>query len=112
MWVTWVLDQHGITPPPISIRASQWAVWGQKLSQGTPGAILVFTRSGGGHVGFYVSEDATTYHVLGGNQSDSVSITKIAKDRCSAIRWPAGVAAPTAGPVVKQFDGKLSTNEA
>ena len=103
--------ENGLNPPSIAVRASAWGDWGTKLTRGTPGAILVFTRSGGGHVGFYVSEDAATYHVLGGNQSDSVSITKIAKDRCTAIRWPAGVPAPTAGPVVKQFNGRLSTNE-
>lgn len=112
LFTAYCMVENGINPPSIAVRASAWGEWGQKLSRGTPGAVLVFTRSGGGHVGFYVSEDETTYHVLGGNQSDSVNITKIAKNRCAAIRWPAGVAAPTAGPVVRKFDGKLSTNEA
>jgi len=45
------------------------------------GDILTFTRKGGGHVGLYVGEDETHYHVHGGNQSDSVSFTRIAKTR-------------------------------
>lgn len=106
------MKESGFTPPPIAVRASEWGKWGVKLSKGCPGAVLVFTRSGGGHVGFYVSEDSVHYHVLGGNQGDAVSVTKIAKNRCTAIRWPANYPAPTRGPVVRVFDGKVSTNEA
>ena len=112
LWTAWVFDQHGITPPPIAIRASQWGTWGTKLTRGTPGAVLVFTRAGGGHVGLYASEDEDNYHVVGGNQSDSVSVMKLAKNRCTAIRWPAGQPAPTSGPVFRRFDGRVSTNEA
>lgn len=59
------------------------------------GAVLVFWRGSPsnwqGHVGFYVGEDATHYHVLGGNQSDSVTVSRIAKGRLRSdgIRWPA-----------------------
>jgi hypothetical protein len=42
------------------------------------GDVLAFVRNGGGHVGLYVDEDASAYHVLGGNQSDRVSITRVA----------------------------------
>lgn len=58
------------------------------------GCILVFWRvspdSWKGHVGFYVSEDATHYHVLGANQSNAVTITRIAKERLrdDGSRWP------------------------
>ncbi|KQV66653.1 TIGR02594 family protein [Caulobacter sp. Root343] len=80
----------GLALPPIAVRASAWSSWGLRV---TPcvGAILVFTREGGGHVGFYVGEDETHFLVLGGNQGDQVSIVKIAKDRLSACRWPGGV---------------------
>jgi hypothetical protein len=61
--------------------------------------VLVFQRPGGGHLGFYVGEDERAYHVLGGNQGDCVSITRIAKDRCIAIRWPSGQ--PVNGKPVK-----------
>lgn len=112
LFATFCMAENGFVPPSISIRASEWAKWGVALSQPAPGAVLVFTREGGGHVGFYVSEDAETFHVLGGNQGDAVSITRIAKNRCSAIRWPANYGLPKGGPVVKKFDGKISTNEA
>lgn len=73
---------------------------------------MVFDRAGGGHVAFYVGEDATHYHVLGGNQSDSVNVMRIAKDRCIARRWPRGVAV-TGRPVWLDAKGApVSTNEA
>jgi uncharacterized protein (TIGR02594 family) len=52
------------------------------------GCIAVFVRDGGGHVGFLVGEDATHYHVLGGNQGDRVSVVRIDKRRCLGTRWP------------------------
>ncbi len=59
----------------------------------TLGAILVFWRGKRtgwlGHVGFYTGEDTSAYHVLGGNQGDKVSITRIAKERLLEARWPA-----------------------
>lgn len=78
----------GIQPVKIAVRAKAWATWGIGV---TPcvGAVLVFEREGGGHVGFYVAEDDTHFHVLGGNQSDKVSITRIEKARRVACRWPA-----------------------
>ncbi|MFZ2996674.1 MAG: TIGR02594 family protein, partial [Sphingobium sp.] len=76
------------------------------------GAILVFDREGGGHVAFYVGEDASHYHVLGGNQGDCVSIMRLAKSRCIARRWPRGW--PVLGAPVKLLaSGALvSRNEA
>jgi uncharacterized protein (TIGR02594 family) len=75
----------------IGVRAMSWATWGMpvKLDQLAPGAILVFKREGGGHVGFYAGEDRTHFHVLGGNQGDRVSIMRLEKARCVAARWPA-----------------------
>lgn len=93
--------------------ALNWAKYGKGLKYGVPGAVLVFKRPGGGHVGFYVSEDEATYHVLGGNQGDSVSIARVAKDRLVAIRWPGNAKIPAdLVPVKKKFDGKISTDEA
>ena len=51
--------------------------------------------------------------MLGGNQSDGVTITRIAKDRCIAVRRPVYKAAPaTAKPVELAATGALSLNEA
>lgn len=79
------------------------------------GATLVFKRPGAptsGHVGYYYAEDKTHYHVLGGNQSNSVSVTRIAKTRLLGSRFPL-----TGGPyrsikVVVAPNGSVSTNEA
>jgi uncharacterized protein (TIGR02594 family) len=89
-----VMAHVGIVPPPVAVRASEWGKWGRKLVAPRPGCILTFTREGGGHVGFYVGEDDTHLHVLGGNQGDAVSITRIARNRLSEMRWPNGVALP------------------
>lgn len=98
----------------IGVRAKSWADWGANLGAAVlaPGAILVFEREGGGHVGFYVGEDATHYHVLGGNQGDAVTIMRLAKGRCIARRWPRGW--PVIGkPVMLTTGGvPVSRNEA
>jgi uncharacterized protein (TIGR02594 family) len=95
-----------------SLGALNWASWGQPLTAGCPGAVLVFKRPGGGHVGFYVGEDATSYFVLGGNQADSVCIERISKDRCVALRWPTE-SNPIGGPLMMASNGiPVSTNEA
>jgi hypothetical protein len=53
------------------------------------GCVGVFERpGGGGHVGFLVGEDSIAYHVLGGNQGDSINVTRIDKGRLLAARWP------------------------
>lgn len=61
------------------------------------GSVLVFWRGSvsgtKGHVGFYYSEDADNFHVLGGNQSNKVSVTKITKSRLLGARLP-NVAGP------------------
>ena len=77
------------------------------------GDVLVFKREGGGHVGFYIGEDANHYCVLGGNQSDAMTITWIEKSRCVSVRRPAYTSQPAS---VKPFpltrSGAISRNEA
>lgn len=111
LFVAEVMFECGFQPPPIAIRAKSWATWGTPCEP-CEGAVLVFQRPGGGHVGLCVGMDATAYHVLGGNQGDSVSITRIAKDRCIAVRWPPGAGAPGPKLQVAAASGALSTNEA
>ena len=104
----------GVEPVKIAARAKSWATYGALLREDrlSPGAILVFEREGGGHVGFYVGEDASTYHVLGGNQGNAVTITPIVKRRLVASRWPRGY--PVNGrPIQLSANGKpVSENEA
>lgn len=110
-----VMSESGFTPPPIAVRASAWASWGRQLNGPRPGAVLVFTRTGGGHVGLYVGEREDAYRVLGGNQSNAVTETWIAKNRLApgGMRWPSGAPLPPVEPVFLRSDGApLSRNEA
>lgn len=93
----YVFAINGIKPVSAPLSAIAWAEFGVALKVGTPGAVLVKKRKGGGHVTLYESEDAKYYYGRGGNQSDSVNVSKILKSEVIAIRWPAGVALPTAG---------------
>jgi uncharacterized protein (TIGR02594 family) len=92
--------------------ALNWAKFGVLLTGAAIGEILVFKREGGGHVGFYVGEDATRFRVLGGNQSNSVSETWVAKNRLYARRWPSTYPLPSLGAVTVSAAGATSTNEA
>lgn len=74
--------------PANPLGALNYNKFGKQLAEPALGAIMTFTRPGGGHVAEYVGEDTTHYHVLGGNQNNSVSITRIEKGRLSDIRWP------------------------
>lgn len=111
LFVGYVMKSVGIDPEIKNpLGALEWMNFGTKT---TPryGAIMCFTRSGGGHVGFYVSEDSDYYHILGGNQSDTVNVSKIAKSRFAGARWPKGNDVKT-DRIIKKFDGKVTTNEA
>ena len=68
--------------------ARNWLLFGQGTTPVT-GAVLIFERDSGGHVGFAIGQDDTHFYVLGGNQSDAVTIARIAKSRLLGARWPA-----------------------
>lgn len=77
--------------------------WGVRLAGPAKGAIVVFSSSRGpvsGHVGFYVGETRTHIRVLGGNQSDAVSIASFPKNRVLGYRWPARAPLPAIGPLL------------
>lgn len=92
--------------------ALNWAKFGVALARPALGAILSFKRDGGGHVGFLAGHDATYFHVLGGNQSNAVTIAKIAKSRLAGMRWPASYEKPTAALPPSTLNATISTNEA
>jgi hypothetical protein len=77
------------------------------------GDVCVFIRPGGGHVAMYIAEDPFYFHVLGGNQSNSVTITRVRKDRCIAVRR-ANMMIPPASmhPYNANVNGAVSVNEA
>ena len=96
LFTAWCVHNAGLTPPKIAIRAKAWATWGEALPlHRTPpmGAIAVFGRQGGGHVGFVDSVNADgSLNILGGNQGDAVNVRRFGRERLVALRWPSGVA--------------------
>lgn len=92
--------------------ALNWLEFGRPIKEPALGALLVFKRPGGGHIGFYAGERADAYHVRGGNTSNSVSDAWILKSRCVGIRWPETYPLPSSGRVTSTAGGALSTNEA
>lgn len=68
--------------------AKSYLEWGEKLNAPAVGCVVVFTRTGGGHVGFVVGQDAAgNLQVLGGNQSDQVNVRTFGRDRVTGYRW-------------------------
>lgn len=93
--------------------ALNWKKFGVPIETIALGAIAPFQRPGGGHIGQIVGHDKTHYHVLGGNQSNAITITRIAKDRLSgSLRWPLTYPLPTKAMPFSTIDATISTNEA
>lgn len=111
LFVAHCLKEAGFPVQGDSLSALGWSDY-DRSCEPTVGAIMVFKRTGGGHVGFYVGEDKDAYHILGGNQSDMVCISRIAKDRCVATRWPNNYPISKLGRVILSASSNLSKNEA
>lgn len=119
LWMAVIADRSGWTPPKSPLWALSWSNFGEYVKESPKpnapslGDVLVFVRNGGGHVGLYVGEDVSSFYVLGGNQSDSVSIARIVKSRlytCRRPRWRIQQP-PTVQPVDLSPKGKVSKNE-
>ena len=90
-------------------RAKDWLNWGQSIMEPCYGCIVVFTRDGGGHVGFVVGKDSKDrLMVLGGNQGDKVSIVPFEKSRVSGYCMPVGYSQKTKLPLI--VSSALSSN--
>ena len=91
--------------------ARHWLLFGQAV-QPVMGALLVFERGSGGHVGFALGQDDTHFYVLGGNQSDAVTVARIAKSRLLGARWPTTVPPRKQRlPTMKPGEFLTTTNE-
>ncbi|WP_109809086.1 TIGR02594 family protein [Sphingosinithalassobacter portus] len=102
--------------PTNPLGARNWLKFGAPC-QPQVGAVLVFWRGSAsgwkGHVGFYAAQTpGGDFYVLGGNQSDKVSIAKIARNRLLGARWPATAPELHSAPHVAADDGSIfSTDE-
>lgn len=107
------MQQCGIAYPKDYYRAKAWLDWGVSTTARV-GAVVVFERTGGGHVGLVVGVNRFGHMlVLGGNQGDCVSIRPFDRSRVLGFRWPPGKALPVLVdlPMVA-WNGELSRNEA
>ena len=117
LFIAYVCHKAGLQTN-ISAKEALWALnwnkFGTRQKVAMLGDVLTFSRNGGGHVGIYVGEDDKCYHILGGNQSNMVNITRIEKTRLSQIRrtsWK--IAQPKNVRVIKvSSNGFISKNEA
>lgn len=109
-----VAKRAGKDVPVNPLWALNWARFGKQAYTAKLGDVLVFRRgNNSGHVALYVGEDETCYHTLGGNQSDSVCIIRMAKNRLYAVRNQYHTAQPANCRVVNLAPGgtQLSINE-
>lgn len=113
LFIAYCAYKAGVQVVDRPLWALNWAKYGTKVEEPMLGDILTFKRNGGGHVGIYVGEDSNYYHVLGGNQNNSVNVTRIAKSRLHQARRTAWRIAQPAN-VRKVFlaaKGIITTNE-
>jgi len=83
------MQEAGYAYPAKYYRALEWLTWGEHLQQPMVGCVAVFTRTGGGHVGFVVGKDSSgRILVLGGNQGNQVCITPFETSRVAGYRFP------------------------
>ena len=78
-------------PTTGKLLARSFLSWGRPIDRPEPGAVAVFRRGRStwqGHVGFVVDADATHIHVLGGNQSNAVTVARYPRSKLLGLRWP------------------------
>lgn len=89
-FVNWVLLMSDIQGTGSGL-ARSFLDWGYHLKDPRIGCVCVFRRGSStwqGHVGFYAGGDDTYVYLLGGNQSNEVSISKYRKSKLLGYRWP------------------------
>jgi uncharacterized protein (TIGR02594 family) len=87
-FVNWCVEKSGYAGTD-SAWARSWLGWGQRLDAPRRGCITVFSREpDAGHVAFFLQEAGDYVEVLGGNQHDSVCVTRYPKNRLLGYRAP------------------------
>ena len=85
-FMSWIMIEAGYVSTR-SAAASSWKEYGVACSQ-VRGAIAVFKRTGGHHVGIIAGVGNGHLWILGGNQGDAVSIAKYPTARLLDCRCP------------------------
>jgi uncharacterized protein (TIGR02594 family) len=89
-FVNWCVERAGYEGTD-SAWAKSWLNWGKAIQKPRRGCVVILTREGGGHVGFYMGGTKTTITVLGGNQSDEVNQSNRPKADLLGFRLPANL---------------------
>lgn len=114
MCIASALPKEPLPANPLGSR--NWLKFGHSIGSPQIGAVAVFWRGAKdgwqGHVGFVVGHDKTHLHILGGNQSNKVSVARIAKDRLLGYRWPTTHPLPTGTLAMSTISASITTNEA
>lgn len=89
-FVNWCLEVTG-QPGTRSATARSFLKWGQPvtLEQAEPGDVAIFSRGNNpwqGHVGFFLDRQQGDLRILGGNQSDAVTVARYPKARLLGLR--------------------------
>lgn len=91
-FVNWVLARAQMERTD-SAAAKSWLDWGYALDKPIYGAIVVLSRAGGNHVGFFIDvNEKGDWVLLGGNQNNAVNESAYPADRVLSVRWPEGFA--------------------
>jgi uncharacterized protein (TIGR02594 family) len=88
------LERAGITSTR-SLRARSYLDWGMAIEAPKPGAVAVLARGADpalGHVGFLVAMTPSRVILLGGNQSNAVTVEAFDRTRLIGLRLPAPAA--------------------
>jgi len=96
-FMNWCMIQARL-PHTESPRARSWLDWGEGTKEPVQGDLCILTREGGGHVGFLVTGGKGDLALLGGNQSDKVSIETYPESRVLGFRTMYATFAAPNGP--------------
>ncbi len=106
------LERAGIASTG-SLRARSYLTWGEAVDCDSPGALAVLTRGNNpaaGHVGFLVGASGDSVFLLGGNQSNAVTVARFERSRLIGLRrpQPTTAAPPSRQPGAAGFSWSLS----
>lgn len=114
-----VAKRAGKDVPANPLWALNWRNFGEPVDKPQLGDVLIKTRktasgSIAGHVAIVIGEDDTHYHVIGGNQSDAVTIARISKKDKLWFRRPRYTVQPVTVQTLlfKSTDAKAGGSEA
>ena len=97
------LDRAGLVGTQ-SLLARSYLDWGQPAAEAEPGVIAVLSRGSDpalGHVGFLVGLTEDRLVLLGGNQSDAVTVEAFDRARLLGLRIPRAVTTASSAPPPK-----------